>query len=493
MDVVFLNTSPDQGLNFSRYVGPYKVAHWLRKHGYQCQVLDFITQFTEDQLYKMITMFVTKETLVLAVSTTFLSLAKYTHSDGVERSVPENILNVLKKFKQEYPHVRIITGGYTSDRLTDWGVIDATVMSYTTASEDIMLEYLRFLQGKGEEPHNVLFMGGKLRRIYNQAREPKYNIEHDDFRFTKQDYILPGEALPLDVSRGCIFACRFCQFPHLGKSKMDYIRGMNYIEDELRYNYENFGTTGYMILDDTFNDTQAKMEQFHKMTQRLDFKIDYSAYLRAELIQRFPDTAHLLKDSGLFGAYHGIESLHPHASKLVGKAWSGKHAREYIPKLYHDIWNREVTMHTNFIVGLPKETKEDLMETVKWHRDNNLHRIHFSPLGLWNPDEKNHAYSIQSEFDRNAEKYGFWFNDDGSWQNDTWTREDAYKYADHLNEITKPDKKCSVWSAPTLLWYTYTKYKLLNWVASQNMYKWIKDRTEKKYFEYYVRVTENIT
>lgn len=491
MQVVLLNGSPDKGLIFTRYVGPYKVAHWLRKNGYTCQVLDFIAQFNEQQICKLINKFITPETLVLALSTTFMCLGKYKHSDGVIRSIPEEVLNALKRIKEEHPHIKIVSGGYKSDRLNGWGVVDATVMSYTTASEDILVEYLDFLRGKGEEPKYVLYMNGKTRKVYNEARTVKYNIEVDDFKFIPQDYILHGEALPLDVSRGCIFACRFCQYPHLGKGKMDYIRGMNLLEDEIRYNHETFGTTGYMILDDTFNDTQHKVSEFHKMTERLGFGIDYTAYLRAELIHRFPDTAHMLKESGLFGAYHGLESLHPYASKLVGKGWSGKHARDYIPKLYHEIWSRDVTMHTNFIVGLPKETKQDLMNTVQWHRDNKLHTLYFSALGLWNPDDKSHAYSIQSEFDRNAGKYGFSFGDDG-WYNETWTQQEAQEFASHLNDITKVDKKCSVWSAPSMLWYGYTKTKLLEWVASVNMYNWVLDKTEKKYFEYYIRVTEDI-
>ncbi len=491
MQVILLNGSPDKGLIFTRYVGPYKIAHWLRKNGYTTQVLDFVTQFTEEQLYKLITRFIDNDTLVLALSTTFMCLGKFEHSDGVVRSIPEVVHKTVKRIKEEYPNIKIVTGGYKSDRLSDWGIVDATVMSYTKSSDDVFLEYLQFLEGKGEEPKYVLYVSGKFRKIYNEARNPKYNIECDDFKFIPSDYILPGEALPLDVSRGCIFACRFCQYPHLGKGKMDYIRGMNYLEDEIRYNYETFGTTGYMILDDTFNDTQHKVSEFLKMTERLDFDIDYTAYLRAELIHRFPDTAHMLKESGLFGAYHGLESLHPYASKLVGKGWSGKHARDYIPKLYHDVWNREVTMHTNFIVGLPKETKEDLLNTVQWHRDNKLHTLYFSALGLWDPTDKKHAYSIQSEFDRNAEKYGFSFGDDG-WYNETWTQSEANEFANELNELTKIDKKCSVWSAPTLLWYGYSKQKLLSWVASTGMYNWTLDRTEKKYFEYYIRVMEDL-
>ena len=40
-------------------------------------------------------------------------------------------------------------------------------------------------------------------------------------RFEKNDFILPGESLPLELSRGCIFKCRFCQYPNIGKDKDD--------------------------------------------------------------------------------------------------------------------------------------------------------------------------------------------------------------------------------------------------------------------------------
>ena len=185
-----------------------------------------------------------------------------------------------------------------------------------------------------------------------------------------RSYILPGEPLPLEVSRGCIFACRFCQLPHLGKKKLDYIRGMNYIEDELNYNYETFGTKNYYILDDTFNDTEIKLKAFYDMSHRLPFDLNYSAYVRADLVHRFPDMAYLLKDSGMSGVFHGIESFHPSASVLLGKGWSGKHGKEFLPKLYHDVWNREVAQHLSFIVGITGDTLENVWDTAKWFVDN---------------------------------------------------------------------------------------------------------------------------
>ena len=108
----------------------------------------------------------------------------------------------------------------------------------------------------------------------------------------------------------------------------------------------------------------------------------------------------MLQESGLWGAFHGLESLHPYASNLVGKAWSGKQAKDFIPKLYHDLWGGKIPQLLSFICGLPKETPEDIMNTLKWHKENKLHSIFFAPLGLNNP-KKSNRYSINSKFEKN--------------------------------------------------------------------------------------------
>jgi hypothetical protein len=471
MDVVFLSGGLNRFAN--RYIGPYKIAHWVRKHGYQAQVIDFVDIMPENNVRLALQKFITPNTLILAVSTTFLSNRVYIHTNGKRARMPEHIIKLLKEIKQQYPKIKIVIGGYMSDKLSTYDVFDATIMSYTTATEDIFLEYINHLKKGTPAPIGSYILpnwgSGKtrIRMWYNTAREPQYNIETDDFKFTHQDVILPGEPLPLDISRGCIFACRFCQYPHLGKKKLDYIRGMDYIESELRYNYENFGTTGYIMLDDTFNDTEFKMKAFYDMTQRLPFKITFSAYLRADLIDRFPDMVHWLKESGLFGAYHGIESLHPDASKVVGKAWSGTKAREFIPKLYHDLWEKKVPIHTNFIVGLPGESLSSVLSTAEWFKSNKLHSINFNTLGLYGTESTVSRFTIQSEFDKNAEKYGFKFlgklpNGLQNWSNDHWTLSSAHVHSNKINESIINLNKAHTHDVTILLWYGASRDLILN-------------------------------
>jgi hypothetical protein len=501
MDVIFWGGGI-RWKSLSRYIGPYKISHWIRKHGYDAQVIDFVDQAEEEQLYLATNKFITPSTKILAISTTFMSNSVYKWSNDVLGRIPEHCLNVIKRIKKENPSIKVIVGGYASDRIAGWGVVDATIMSYTTASEDIFLEYLDHLTKGTPPPHGQLIFPNwgtekrKHRMLYDRARNPKYNIETDDFKWTKRDVILHAEPLPLDVSRGCIFACRFCQYPHIGKKKLDYIRGMDYIESELRYNYENFGTTAYYMLDDTFNDTEFKMQEFYNMTQRLPFKIEYTAYLRADLIHRFPNMAPLLQESGLFGAYHGIETFHPSASKLVGKGWSGTHAKEWIPKLYHDIWGRKVPMHTNFIVGLTGDTRDNVIETAKWHIDNNMHSIQFNPLGLYGPGNDKSRYTIQSEFDKNAEKYGFRFTGETAprgqllWENDNWTTYTAVLAVREASEIVSQFKKVNVWSTQSLLWYGISKEDIFNVPHMDMPWDMLRETTQNLYKEYFTKLME---
>jgi hypothetical protein len=488
MNIIFWNGGVDWGV--SRTIGPYKVAYWLRKHNYTSQVIDFIDFLPSDIIEKLTRKFITKDTKVLAISTTFLALSVHTHSNGRKYWISESNLDILKRIKQDFPDIKIVLGGYKSEKLAGLGVVDATVMSYTTASEEIFLEYMNHLTTGSEPPESVeCWWDPNKRPVYNKARNPIYNIEVDDFKWSKQDGILPGEPLPLDISRGCIFACRFCQYPHLGKKKLDYIRGMEFLKEEILYNYENFGTTTYYIIDDTFNDTETKMKAFYDMTQTLPFKINYASYIRADLVHRFPDTAHYLKESGLYGAFFGLESLHPSASNIVGKAWSGKHAREFIPELYHNIWDHKVPIHTNFIVGITGETIESVDSTADWFIQNDLHSITFERLGLNGPDD-GPVWSIKSEFDKNSSKYGFTMLPSqpnsifADWKNDNWTRDSAGYHANRLNEKLAEHRKVVTWSIPNLLWYGVPKDDIENKRRNEYPAEFFRTQNRSKIVEY---------
>ena len=498
MNAIFWNESPTLRTT-TRSIGSYKIAHWIRKHGYDCQVIDFISKMEEQYLYANTVKFISKETKILGISTTFLCNSSKTWPDGTVSRFPKHVVDVVKRIKFEFPHLKIVLGGYASDKLYMFGLPDATVMSYTNAVEDIFLELLEHYLTGSEPPNSEIakdYIGISdssnlpVRPIYSSAKKPKYKIETDDFIWQDRDLIIPQETLPLDISRGCIFTCRFCQYPHLGKKKLDYIRGMEFLKNEIVSNYNKFGTTRYILLDDTFNDTVDKLKAFNDMTATLPFKITYTTYLRADLIDRFPDMAYMLKESGLFGAVHGLESLHPYASNLMGKAWSGKKAKEFIPKLFHDIWKGEVAQELNFIIGLPKETKEDILSTVKWFEDNKLYSIFLNTLGVSKQGNKNNMWTISSEFERNAEKYGIMFDNNDVWYNETWTQKEAAVLTNSLKQ-RRDLLKNETWDIQNLLTIGYTREFILN-TTLENFDLTDVRQYERNKFQTYMNLLTNL-
>ena len=406
-----------------RTIGAYKVAHAVRAKGFSAQVIDFATLFSEEELYQATVRFVDRNTTCLAISTTFLlddwSISRQTLDPKLKR--------VINRVLDEYPNLKLVFGGYGIGNLKKHvhELNKDRVFFISQYGEDIIVDVVRFLKNGGPSPKFDVELDptGRVKILTCHAPiRPSFNIECDRFRFAKEDCIQPGESLPIELSRGCVFKCKFCNHLMLGRGKLDYLKSMELVKEELIYNYENWSVTNYYVLCDTFNDTEYKMKEWHKMVMSLPFKIQFTSYLRADLLDRFPDVPYMLKESGLVSAYHGIETLGKESSLLIGKAWSGKHARTYVPKLYHDIWGGDVYQTVSLIGGLPGDTKADLIDMAKWFRENDLYNVRYHPLGL----STNLTAKNASEFERDAEKYGYTLNQnatkrsDWAWKNEYW-------------------------------------------------------------------------
>jgi hypothetical protein len=461
-DIVFWNAFCPSPTNkhvpavMYRTIGPYKLAHSLRSCGFAAQVIDFVTLMSEDELFDFTIKFIDEQTRCLAISTTYLL-------DAITNLVIDpKIINVINRVIEQFPNLHLVFGGYGIGMLKKslHQLKKKTVIFVSQYGEDIILDLVRYLKGVGQRPRFEIEFdptGTVTINTYSTAILPAYDIQRDNFRFTKDDAIQPKESLPIELSRGCIFKCKFCNHLLLGRGKLDYLREMELVKEELLYNYENWGTTNYYVLCDTFNDTEYKLKAWADMLATLPFKIRYTAYLRADLLDRFPDTPYILKESGLVSAFHGIETLGKTASQTIGKGWSGQHAKEYIPKLYHDIWNGEVYQTVSLIAGLPGDTREILTDTAHWVKDNDLYNVAWHTLGL----ATNLTAKNSSEFERNATQYGYTMNynaesvDDWKWKTDYWSDVEVNQFLrTKLLPIIRPNNSSfNSWSVVQLLQY----------------------------------------
>lgn len=385
---------------FSRSIGVYQLAHWLRSNGVECQVIDFCQWLPADKLVELSSKFITSKTKWIGISTSFLK---------DEKNLPPTLLSAIKILKAEYPWLKIVSGGPRAGEIK---------------KEENLIDTV--LHGEAEDSLLQLVKGHNL--------SPKFDITKLNHRFVHQDCIIPGEVLPIELGRGCIFKCKFCGHHNLGKAKNTYQRAMHLVEEEIAYNWDNFRTTHYNFLDDTVNEDPQKVYGLSMLPAKTGVDIKWNGYLRADLVWSKPESAEQLRRSGLKTCFFGIESLNPKSSGAIGKGWSGRHAKSFLPELYHNLWGGEISIWCNHIIGLPYETPATLIDSYNWCKDNNFGSHYFTPLTLYEG-----RTTVQSQFSKNYASYGYKFIG-GRWHTDHLNYDTAVHYCNAFNPrmLNKP-------------------------------------------------------
>ena len=337
MDIIIFTCV--SGMFFQRSIGAYQLAHFLREKGYTVQVIDFTDHFSSEELIALLDKFITLDTLALGISTTFYNAVednkKYLTNDRNKfdlLDIPQNILETIKTVKNKYPLIKVLAGGAKSESATQIPYVDTVIHGY---AEDKVLSYINSLPNNKKKLKPMSFsikQTGEITHpvvIKDDPLVKNFSIEKSNHRFVDQDIVLPGETLPLEISRGCIFKCLFCAFPLNGKSKLDYLRDTEQIKDELIHNYEKHGTTNYFLSDDTLNDSTYKIEQLHKAITSLPFKIKFTTYLRLDLLHAHQEQVDMLYEMGLASPYFGIESLNQKSASAIGKGMNVDRAKDF--------------------------------------------------------------------------------------------------------------------------------------------------------------------
>jgi radical SAM superfamily enzyme YgiQ (UPF0313 family) len=411
---------------FSRGAGAYRIATELRKNGYEVQVIDMYPILSKVGLYlieKIIDKYVTKNTLWVGFSTTFFALNRDNHKaknlhkrDFIENGLMfsyEEALSLKNKITSRSPGCKIVIGGNNSNRYDFLGIVDVYVQGY---ADTTVVEISQWMQGKNHFIPLVKNPDGSV-SVTHDIKGDRFNFNSSEIIFTKQDHIFDKEALPIEISRGCLFSCTFCHHPLLGKKKLDYIRDAEKIREELIRNYEMFGTTTYMFADDTFNDSVEKLEiLYNHVFSKLPFKIQFHCYCRLDLIAAHPESIELLENIGLGGIFFGVESLNYESAKFVGKGIKTEKAIDTL-HLLHERWKNKINITVSGIVGLPHETEKSVTEWLDYLSSPTAPLDTLLVFPLFIHRENHHIW--QSDFEQNFEKYGYSWTESDGWLSPT--------------------------------------------------------------------------
>lgn len=370
-NVILISDHTDT-LFMSKTFGPYKIARELRLVGYQVAVLHHAHIFSLDEIQEILDKLISDKTLFVGINNMFYKSFTNVSEDkkGGKTFGPRENGSILPHGKNKNfeiksyiqalnPNCKLVLGGPMSYDGYENKDFDYLVLGYADLSIVNLANHLsigELLVKSFKSIHGPI--------VINDPTAEGFNFINSRMSYEDYDCILPGETLPLETSRGCIFKCAFCAYPLNGKKKFDYMKNQDLIYEELMENYRRFNTTRYYFLDDTFNDSVEKVKMIYEVSKRLPFKLEYWAYIRLDLLAAHPETLDMIFESGLRAALFGIESLNEETCKAIGK---GMKRDRFISTLKYirDHWGDETMLHGTFIVGLPHETVETATETLE--------------------------------------------------------------------------------------------------------------------------------
>ena len=234
------------------------------------------------------------------------------------------------------------------------------------------------------------------------------------------DLIEPDDWLPIEVARGCAFNCAYCNYPRRGE--FDSYRHAESMREELIRNYEKYGVTKYMLVDDLYNDSKEKVRYLYdNVWSRLPFKPEWTSFMRLDMFWADPESAEIVKASGARYGGFGIETLHDQAGKKIGKGLGKKRIIETLTML-KQVWGNEVLVGANMISGLPFEPIESIYESIDWTMTTDLiHGATWQHLSMISPDIKISSGMLQPEpknrIDSDFDKFGVKWLDRKNWIN----------------------------------------------------------------------------
>jgi radical SAM superfamily enzyme YgiQ (UPF0313 family) len=257
--------------------------------------------------------------------------------------------------------------------------------------------------------------------VVNNAVYDNTEFKDSQIYWTDTDLIEPNDWLPIEVARGCAFNCAYCNYPRRGE--FDSYRHAESMREELIRNYEKYGVTKYMLVDDLYNDSKDKVRYLYdNVWSRLPFKPEWTSFMRLDMFWADPESAEIVKASGARYGGFGIETLHDQAGKRIGKGLGKKRIIETLIML-KKVWGNQVLVGANMIAGLPFEPIESINESIDWTMTTDLiHGATWQHLGLIPPDIKIVANSkLQPEpknrIDSDFDKFGVKWLDGKNWIN----------------------------------------------------------------------------
>ena len=196
----------------------------------------------------------------------------------------------------------------------------------------------------------------------------------------------PGSLI---TGRGCPFTCIFCVGSKMGGRRARY-RNPKLVADEieqcLAYGFEEVN-----LEDDLFTLNHKHLYAICDEIINRGLRFNWRAFSRVDTVN--PEVVQKLKEAGCIGFCYGIESGNQQIVDKVKKRITLARAREAV-RMAKDAG---ISVQASFILGLPGETKETLLQTLQFGQElGTFYGLHvLAPFPGTEVREKAKEYGIE--------------------------------------------------------------------------------------------------
>lgn len=372
-----------------RPLAPFALNELFVKRNIPSTVINYVNAWNTDQLVETVAEWADKSQVACP-----LVLCSTLFNDKLLSS-GSHVSAIVFKLKQHFADLKLIVGGpinlidYTFDQLLP----DAVFQGRSLHLFEQWLDNPDY-----KEPGTVKVING----IPTYHRESNTVVEdpivpnlYDDYCLTDKDIV------QFEVRLGCKFNCTFCTFEFRNAKRVNDTTS-DCLTRFLQAAYDQYGITRFSCVDDTFNEDDRKIDTLEAAVEKLNFRPTIIGYNRFDIMMAKPNQAARLDRCGFVGHYFGIETLHREASKFIRKGVHRDQAFDFLRYLKTTFphW------HTcsGYIIGLPKEPYEHIVETHNMIRQERLlDAVIPVDLGLYKIPGNEHNYS---DFSKHPEHYG---------------------------------------------------------------------------------------
>jgi anaerobic magnesium-protoporphyrin IX monomethyl ester cyclase len=190
-----------------------------------------------------------------------------------------------------------------------------------------------------------------------------YDLDSPEVPFVRE---LPPPFATVIAGRGCIYNCAFC------KPGEDYLfgrrlrrRSVDNVLQELRALVDRHSIASFMFHDDCLTEDREWVMEFTEKYPAEGFTMPFFCQSRADIIVKHEDMVKRMAEVGLRGYFIGFESGNDRVLRFIRKGTTVAQNREAAR-----ICRRHgVSIWANYMMGLPTETPEEVMDTVRLMKD----------------------------------------------------------------------------------------------------------------------------